>query len=82
MVQNREQPTADDLVLTPGAAMDSWPRDYVWQAAAVRLAIASIPGLFVGGFLGSFSMVVIGIALIVGVMLMLFALDASVARPP
>ena len=81
MVQNREQPTTDDLLLTPGAAMDSWPRDNAWQAAAVRLAVASIPGLFVGAFLGSFSMVVVGIALIVGVMLLLFALDAAV-RPP
>jgi hypothetical protein len=61
--------------------VDGWPREYVWQAAAARLAVAACPGLFVGAFLGSFSMVVIGIAIIVGVMLMLFALDAA-ARPP
>jgi hypothetical protein len=81
-----EPPTGYDLLYTPGTAIDNWTREYVWQAAALRLAVASIPGLFLGGFLHSFSMVVIGIAIIVGVMLILFALDAAVrdtaVRPP
>jgi hypothetical protein len=74
---NTEPPTGYNLLHTPGAATDNWTRDYVWQAAALRLGVASIPGLVLGGYLGSFSMVVIGIAIIVGVMLILYALDAA-----
>jgi len=81
-VQNTGPPTGDDLLFAPSAALDNWPRDYVRQAAAVRLVVAVIPGLFLGAFLGVLPAVIVAILLVVAVTLMLFALDAIVARPP
>ena len=80
-MQNTEPPTADDLLFAPGAAMDSWPRDWAWQAVAIRLVVAAIPGLFLGAVLGVLLAVVVAIVLVAAVTLMLFALDPIVARP-